>query len=117
MTAHQSSRSRLVLSLASLLPLAACKLDVTTPNAATQQAVLSTPAGLRPLGVGLQGRMDNFVGPAVTLTGVVAGELGNTDASLSTTREFQKYPIPTANSAAIDPTNPDLLGFWSAGFQ
>lgn len=117
MTPRIPSRSRLAIAFAALLPLAGCKLDVSNPNAATQQSVLTTPAGLRALGVGLQGRMDNFVGPAVTLTGVVAGELGNTDASLSTTREFQKYPIPTANSAAIDPTNPDLLGFWSAGYQ
>jgi hypothetical protein len=79
--------------------------------------VLTTPAGLRTLGVGLQGRLGNFIGPSVTLTGVVAGELGNTNASLSTTREFQKYPIASANSAAIDPTNPDLLAFWSTGFQ
>jgi hypothetical protein len=97
--------------------LTACKLDVTNPNAATQTTVLTTAAGLRTLGVGLQGRLGNFIGPAVTLTGVVSGELGNTDASLSTTREFQRYPIASANSAAIDPTNPDLLNFWSTGFQ
>lgn len=112
-----SSRSRIAVVLAALVPLVGCKLDVSNPNAATQQSVLATSAGLRALGVGLQGRMDNFVGPSVTLTGVVSGELGNTDASLSTTREFQNYPIPTANSAAIDPTNPDLLSFWSTGFQ
>jgi starch-binding outer membrane protein, SusD/RagB family len=120
MTKHIMSRSRLALSLAAALPLAllsACKLDVTNPNAATQTSVLTTPAGLRTLGVGLQGRLGNFIGPSVTLTGIVGGELGNTNASLSTTREFQKYPDATANSAAIDPTNPDLLSFWSTGFQ
>lgn len=117
MTQRFSSRSRLAAAVAALAVLAGCKLDVTNPNAATQQAVLSTPAGLRALTVGLQGRMDTLVGPNATLTGIVAGELGNTNASLSTTREFQKYPIASANSAAIDPTNPDLLGFWSAGFQ
>jgi hypothetical protein len=120
MTQRIMSRSRLALSLATFLPLAsltACKLDVTNPNAATQTSVLTTPAGLRTLGVGLQGRLGNFIGPSVTLTGVVAGELGNTDASLSTTREFQKYPVASANSAAIDPTNSDLLVFWSTGFQ
>jgi len=120
MTTGIMSRSRLVLSLATLVPLAsltACKLDVTNPNAATQTSVLTTPVGIRTLGVGLQGRLGNFIGPSVTLTGIVAGELGNTDASLSTTREFQRYPIASANSAAIDPTNPDLLSFWSTGFQ
>ena len=120
MTKHIMSRSRLALSLTTFLPLVAltaCKLDVTNPNAATQTTVLTTPAGLRTLGVGLQGRLGNFIGPSVTLSGVVAGELGNTNASLSTTREFQRYPVASANSAAIDPTNPDLLNFWSTGFQ
>jgi hypothetical protein len=117
MTTRIMSRSRLALSLAALASLPACRLDVTNPNAATQTSVLTTPAGLRTLGVGLQGRLGRFIGPSVTLTGIVAGELGNTDASLSTTREFQRYPIASANSAAIDPTNPDLLGFWSTGFQ
>ena len=120
MTTRIMSRSRLARSLATIVPLAAltaCQLDVTNPNAATQTSVLTTPAGLRTLGVGLQGRLGNFIGPSVTLTGVVAGELGNTDASLSTTREFQRYPVASANSAAIDPTNSDLLNFWSTGFQ
>jgi starch-binding outer membrane protein, SusD/RagB family len=119
MTKHTMSRSRLALSLAtlSLAALAGCSLDVTNPNAATQESVLTTPTGLRTLGVGLQGRLGNFIGPSVTLSGVVSGELGNTNASLSTTREFQRYPDASANSAAIDPTNPDLLSFWSTGFQ
>ena len=119
MTTHILSRSRLALSLAtlSLAALAGCSLDVTNPNAATQEEVLTSAAGLRTLGVGLQGRLGNFIGPSVTLSGVVSGELGNTNASLSTTREFQKYPDASANSAAIDPTNPDLLSFWSTGFQ
>ena len=118
MTQRIMSRSwSLGLAVAATASLSACSLDVTNPNAATQTSVLTTPAGLRTLGVGLQGRLGNFIGPDVTLTGIVAGELGNTDASLSTTREFQKYPNPSANSAAIDPTNSDLLNFWSTGFQ
>ena len=117
MTQRITSRSRLALSLAGLVTLTACTLDVTNPNAATQTAVITTPAGLRTLGVGLQGRLGNFIGPSTTLTGIVSGELGNTNASLSTTREFQRYPDASANSAAIDATNPDLLTFWSTGFQ
>lgn len=117
MTQRITSRSRLALSLAGLAALTACTLDVTNPNAATQTAVITTPAGLRTLGVGLQGRLGNFIGPSTTLTGIVSGELGNTNASLSTTREFQRYPDASANSAAIDATNPDLLNFWSTGFQ
>jgi hypothetical protein len=102
MTQIIMSRSRLALALAALIPVASltgCKLDVTNPNAAPETSVLTTPVGLRTLGVGLQGRLGNFIGPSVTLSGIVGGELGNT------------------NSAAIDPTNSDLLTFWSTGFQ
>lgn len=102
--------------LGAALVLNACALDVENPNAATGDAVLSAPAGVRALAVGLQGRLGNAMGPAIIIPGIVSGELGNTDASQSTTREFQRYPIPTAN-AAIEPTNPDLLLFWSTGFQ
>jgi hypothetical protein len=96
---------------------AGCSLDVTNPNAATQQAVVSTPAGLRALAVGLQGRFGNSIDHAVWVPGIVSGELGNTDASLSNSREFQKYPVASANATRIEPTNPELLNFWSRQFQ
>jgi hypothetical protein len=114
---RRGARLALALALALGAPLAACRVDVTNPNAATQQEVLAAPAGVRLLAVGLQGRIGNAIGPANTITGLVAGELGNTDASQSTQREFQRYPIASANAPQIDPTNPDLLAFWSTQYQ
>ena len=101
------------VAVAALL-CSACSLDVTNPNAATKDQVITSAAGLRAVAVGLQGRFGNSLEHAVWVPGVVSGELGNTDASLSTSREFQKYPTV---QTAIDKTNPDLLNFWSRQYQ
>ena len=91
---------------------AACALDVTNPNAATEEQVLAAPAGLRALTVGLQGRLGNAIEEAVWVSGLVAGEIGNTNASQSTQREFQRFPDATAN-ADIEETNPDVVDLWA----
>jgi hypothetical protein len=90
----------------------ACSLDVTNPNAATEDQVLTTPAGMRALVVGLQGRLGTAIEEAVWIPGLVSGELGNTNASQATQREFQRFPEATANTE-VTPTNPELLDFWA----
>ena len=105
-------RAALAAALASAA-VAGCGLDVTNPNAATEEQVLTTPAGLRAVAVGLQGRFGNSLEHASWIPGLVSGELGNTDASLSTSREFQKYPTASANAPRIETNNPDLLNFWA----
>lgn len=116
-----ASRARGWTAVAALLLLAstlsACSLDVTNPNAATEGEVLDTPAGLKAVAVGLQGRYGNALEHAHWVPGIVSGELGNTDASQSTQREFQLYPIPSANAPRIETNNPDLLAFWSRQYQ
>jgi hypothetical protein len=97
--------------------LSACSLDVTNPNAATEGVVVSTPAGLKAVAVGLQGRFGNSLEHALWVPGIVSGELGNTDASQSTQREFQKYPDASANAPRIETNNPELLNFWSRQYQ
>jgi len=101
------------VAVAALL-CSACSLDVTNPNAATKDQVINSAAGLRAVAVGLQGKYGNSLEHAVWVPGIVSGELGNTDASLSTSREFQKYPTVVT---AIDKTNPDLLNFWARQYQ
>ena len=96
--------------------LSACKLDVTNPNAATEEGVLTTAAGLRALAIGMQGRLGNAMEESTTIPGIVSGELGNTNATQSTTREFQRFPIATANTA-IEETNVDLLDIWTKNYQ
>lgn len=99
-----------------VLSLSACKLDVTNPNAATEEGVLGTAAGLRALAIGMQGRYGNAIEESITVPGLVSGELGNTNATQSTTREFQQFPTPTANTA-IEETNVDLLDLWTKNYQ
>jgi hypothetical protein len=93
------------------LTLGACELDVTNPNAATEEDVLTTSAGLRALAIGLQGRYGNALEESVFIPGLISNELGNTAATQSTTREFQNFPVTTDN-AAIEPTNPEMLDLW-----
>ncbi|HEY8165630.1 MAG TPA: RagB/SusD family nutrient uptake outer membrane protein [Gemmatimonadaceae bacterium] len=102
---------RLAVALAATSMVGACKLDVTNPNAATQTGVLSTAAGLRAVAIGMQGRLGNAVEEGIYVPGIISGELGNTNATQSTTREFQRFPTLSANSQ-IEETNVDLLDIW-----
>ncbi len=98
-----------------LLGLGACKLDVTNPNAATQEGVLTSVAGIRALTVGMQGRFGNSMDQNLYVPGIVSGELATTSATQSTQREFQNYPTASANSA-ISETNVDLLNIWAKNY-
>jgi hypothetical protein len=97
---------------AAVLLLGGCALDVTNPNAATEQAVVTSPAGLRAAGVGLQGRFGNSLDHATWVPGVVSGELGTLTNSQATQRSFQRFVTASLNTA-LDPTNVELLNFWS----
>jgi hypothetical protein len=99
------------VAAAALLALAGCTLDISNPNAATDEAVLSTPAGLTAVAVGMQGRLGNALEEGIYIPALVSGELGNTNATQSTTREFQRFPTPSADSR-IEETNVDLLDLW-----
>ena len=105
-------RVRLLLAAAALVATGGCELDVSNPNAATEEQVLTTAAGLRAVTIGLQGRLGNAIEEGVWIPALVSGELGNTNASQSTQREFQRFPTATANTA-IEETNPELLDLWS----
>ncbi|MFN2635937.1 MAG: RagB/SusD family nutrient uptake outer membrane protein [Gemmatimonadaceae bacterium] len=117
MKLQNSIRGAITASLATaILTSAACKLDVTNPNAATETGVLTTAAGLRAVAIGMQGRLGNAMEESIYVPGLVSNELGNTNATQSTTREFQQFPTPSANSA-IEETNVDLLDIWSKNYQ
>src|SRR5678810_1391201 len=66
------------------ISLTACKLDVTNPNAATEQSVLTSVAGIRALAIGMQGRLSNAMDENLYIPGVVSGELGTTSITQST---------------------------------
>lgn len=103
-------RRSIALVVAIAIP-SACDLDISNPNAAPEEGVLTTVAGLRALTIGMQGKFGNALEEGIYIPGLVSGELGNTNATQSTTREFQRFPTPSANSA-IDPTNIDVLDLW-----
>ena len=113
---HTTSFMRRLLALtAAAIGLGACELDTTNPNAATETNVLTTPAGLRAVAIGMQGRFGNSLEESIFIPGIVSGELGNTSATQSTTREFQDFPINT-DDRAIDVTNLELLDVWVKNF-
>ena len=114
MTSRLRFHVKLRRSLALLLVIAvpsACELDISNPNAAPEEGVLTTVAGLRALAIGMQGKYGNALEEGIYIPGLISGELGNTNATQSTTREFQRFPTQSANSA-IDPTNSDVLDLW-----
>jgi hypothetical protein len=96
--------------------LSACSLDVTNPNAGTQDAVLTSAAGVRTTGVGLEGRFGNSLDHAVWVPGVVSGELGTLTNSQAPQREFQRFANASVN-VTLSPTNLELLNFWSRQYQ
>jgi len=115
-----NSRNRLVTlrsaaAALAALSLGACNLDVTNPNAATEQGVLTTVAGIRALAVGMQGRFGNSMEKNTYVPGLVSGELANTSASQSTQREFQNFPTASSNVVITD-TNVDLLAIWATNY-
>lgn len=115
-----NSRNRLVTlrsaaAALAALSLGACNLDVTNPNAATEQGVLATVAGIRALAVGMQGRLGNSMEKNTYVPGLVSGELANTSATQSTQREFQNFPTASSNVVITD-TNVDLLAIWATNY-
>ena len=113
---HSPSPMRSILAaVLTVAGLGACELDTTNPNAATETGVLTTSAGLRGVAIGMQGRFGNALEESIFIPGIVSGELGNTSATQSTTREFQDFPIDT-DDRAIDVTNLELLDVWVKNF-
>lgn len=104
--------TRAVVSGAVLLLGGACTLDVANPNAANEQDVLGTPAGLRALTIGMQGRFGNAIEEAVWIPGLVAGEIGATNLSQAPQRAFQRFPDEAVNSI-IEEENIELLDLWA----
>ena len=112
---YQMTTCRAITAAALTVSLGACNLDVTNPNAATQEGVLTSVAGIRALAIGMQGRLGNAMEENIYIPGLVSGEFGNTSATQSTQREFQNFPTASANSA-IEETNVDLLDLWSKNY-
>ncbi len=101
-----------IILIALLALMSGCELDVNNPNAPTDQEVLTTAEGLKAVAIGMQGRLGNAVEEGIFISGLVSGEIGNTNATPSLTREFQDFPDPGADSQ-IEDTNPELDDLWT----
>ena len=64
--------------LAAMLPvlLAACDMDLTDPNSPNEGPIISTPAGLKQVGVGLQAEWGNELVDPIYVVGLVTDEVG-----------------------------------------
>jgi hypothetical protein len=113
--ANRSAAFRAIITGLVVSGLSACSLDVTNPNAANEEGVLSSVAGIRALAIGMQGRFGNVQEENIYVPGVLSGELATTSATQSTQREFQNFPTASANSK-IEPTNVDLLDIWAKNY-
>jgi hypothetical protein len=111
---HRVALRTIAASLA-VVSLSACKLDISNPNAATAESVLTSAAGMRALAIGMQGRLSNSMDENLYIPGVVSGELGTTSITQSTQREYQNFPVASSNSPISD-INVDLLDIWSKNY-
>lgn len=121
-----SSRLPLTAALCAVL-LTACSLDLTNPNAPTEEAVLSDPQGIIALGVGMQAQfansIDDYVLPSALVTdewGTKARALLSYTALMNTTNfenTFDVVSLPYSNTYQIvKSANTLLSNVQAAGF-
>jgi hypothetical protein len=97
-----------VTLLAGSLGLAGCDLDVTNPNAPTQQTVVTSAEGLIALGVGLQARMGSAAGALIYGAGLVTDELAAIGTAFST--------ISDAEGGTVPPNAGFVAAIWSSEY-
>lgn len=118
------SRLPFTAALAAVL-LTACSLDLTNPNAPTEEQTLSNPQGIIALGVGMQaqfaGSIDDYVLPAGLVTdewGTKSRALLSYTALMNTTNfdnTFDVVSLPYANTYQIVKSANTLLANVQAG--
>lgn len=73
---------KLLPLLAAAALVSGCELDISNPNALTEEEVLNTPAGIIALAVGMQGQLAGEFDEFVQGPGLVTDELGTPSGSL-----------------------------------
>ncbi len=118
---------RLSLAAVCALSISACNLDLTNPNAPTEEKVLADPQGLIALGVGMQGQfassIDDYVLPSALVTdewGTKSRALLSYTALMNTTNfenTFDVVTLPYSNTYQIvKSANTVLAAVPTAGF-
>lgn len=80
-----------------LVSTAACDLDLQDPNIPTEEAVISSPATLAQVVLGLQAEYSNQLAEPVITTGMVTNELGAKSATFESYRVFDTGSQPATN--------------------
>jgi starch-binding outer membrane protein, SusD/RagB family len=95
---HIMARRISVCAVALLtLSAAACDLDFNDPNIPTEDAVLTTAAGILRVGIGLQAEYSNQFAHPVYVTGMVTNELGANAATFESFRVLDTGSGPATN--------------------
>lgn len=93
--------------LALMLTMVGCELDISNPNSATEEDVLSSADGIRSYAIGVQGNYSENVYPDIVLnTGVTTREL-----AINTT--FASLIELENGGAALPPANSRITNIWS----
>ncbi|MGH7460623.1 MAG: hypothetical protein ACREMA_06295, partial [Longimicrobiales bacterium] len=87
-------------SLLAVLLAAGCDLEVSDPNSPNEEDVITTPAGLRQVGIGLQAEYANELVDPVYVAGLVTDEIGAISAA------FESYRLVDAGNAIDNDLGP-----------
>ena len=88
------------LLLAATCVLSACDLDLEDPNSPNESAIVTTPAGLKQVAIGLQAEYGNELNDPVYISGLVADEIGAIPAA------FESYRLVDAGQRVTNDLGP-----------
>lgn len=104
-------RATTALTLGLAVFVAACDLDLNDPNFPASDEVLTNPAGVKSLGIGLQAEYSNQLGWIITSVGLVADEIG------AGTAAFSNYQKADAGEVLDVPTTGIANDPWSGMYR
>src|SRR5437763_5887680 len=91
---------RQCLGATAAIMLAACNLDLQSPNQPTEGQVTSSPDGVIALATGLQGRFAQSYGNYAYMAGVVAAAFASTTAALISISDAEQGSVPPGTGIA-----------------
>jgi hypothetical protein len=100
---------RVLAAFAAGVSLAGCDLDLTNPNAPTEQATLSSADGIIAVAVGAQARFAFASGAFIYAAGLLNEELGAVSAALVTISDAESGIVPFGANLVAD--------FWNGEYR
>jgi hypothetical protein len=93
------TRTGLLLAVGLLLA-SGCDLDLQDPNSPNESAIITTPAGLKQVAIGLQAEYGNELNDPIYISGLVADEIGAIPAA------FESYRLVDAGGRVTNDLGP-----------